>query len=342
VFYNEESQKTEEELLSKEKLSKQEKEKRRGEIWLDKIYNARLYFEPYRYQAFIANKKYMSENFEFDMARIFFGEHDHDISSDMREISSRMNLFYTTIKTQRACILPELPRVIIRKHDLKEFYQNEDKTKFYNIVQQVITSILKYYTSPDVFDPRVFELFKLDYFVTGMGTLWVNHHFRTSERQKFNQNITVDHVKWYDFAMDIKFEWNDVQWVARRKFFNRSSFRLNFPDVDMKKMSFYDYAQMLESPWQDRDFYMFQDFMERSGDKWVSIWEIWDKEKCRCLFVSDSYEDKLLKQTQLSLKPEHVFPCPPLAEHIPSTFDLMPRSEMWSYYHELDELSKIS
>jgi hypothetical protein len=342
-FVDDINQKTEEEQVDSDSgLTKKEKNRRRGEIWLDKIYNSRLYFEPYRYQSFIANKKYMSENYEFDLARIFYGDTDIGFNIDMREVSARMNMFYTTVKTQKASILPEIPRVIIRKTDLKEFYGRTDKTKFFNCIEQLIGAVLKYFSSPDIFDPYVFECFKLDYFITGQGVLWVNHFFRTHNSQRPNQDLSIEHVRWYDYTQDIKFRWQDVQWVARRKILNRTQFELNFPECDIKKMNFYDYAQFIESPWQDRDFFIYQNFLERSGDKWCILWEIWDKERQRSLYVSDGYEDRLLLQRDLHTSPEYVLPCPRPAIHVLSSFDMMPRSEMWSYWHELDELSKIS
>jgi hypothetical protein len=144
-------------------------------------------------------------------------------------------------------------------------------------------------------------------------------------------------VAWNDYAQDPKTQWTDVKWVARRFYLNKLEFKANFPDIPIRDVSFSNYKNLLDYENDGIDFNL-----NATGDKFTEIWELWDKNSKKAMFLSRYYGKKMLKMTSIDELGDYFLPTPEPVLLIENNMNLRPRSDMWSYMHELDALSRAA
>jgi hypothetical protein len=80
-----------------------------------------------------------------------------------------------------------------------------------------------------------------------------------------------------------------------------------------------------------------------SGGKYAEIWEIWDKFTSSRIIISPQSDKKIVSTTHIdNVSARYFFPTPEPPLAILNGMDLRPSSEVWSYLHELRQLSYIS
>jgi hypothetical protein len=311
-----------------------------GNIWLTRIRRARLYEDAYRNQAYVAYKLYNKNYEDFQRTDFEVGEKVERLYSGKHFTkANRSNIFYANIETLLSLVLPDVPSV---KVDLKSKYSTstEDKNqKFYDLAINVLQESSRYFIKSSL-KKSTFKKFKLDHFITGRGVLWVDNTTNLVQ-DKFVQSIDIDYVHWLNFAMDPKLEWADVRWVARRRFVNKAKLKSLYPDVDFEDFNF------TENPWTSLDDTEYISEIVTTyisnGSKYAEVWEIWDKHTSNRIIVSEQSDKKIVSISKIeNVADKYFFPTPEPPLSIMNGLDLRPTSEVWSYLHELKQLSYIS
>jgi hypothetical protein len=308
-----------------------------GNKWLGKIRNSRRYESIYRKQAYNAYKLY-NKNYEdayllFDKDLKFSDVNRHAYSFSLR--NNRANIYYANIETLIAMILPSVPNINVRLRNTKEFVQDINQKKLYDRVLSTVSTLSQYFIDKSL-SKLNFKKFKLDYFVTGRGILWVDYI-----KKEKDEELSIDYVSWLNFCFDPKLEWNEVRWVARRRFLSKSKLKQLFPNVNFEDFHFdaNPYTHLA-----DDDIFPELEFSYlATGEKYAEIWELWDKEKQERLILSSQSDDKIIDVFKLeNVDEQYFFPTPEPPVLISNGLDLRPSSEVWNYVHEIKELSYIA
>jgi hypothetical protein len=291
---------------------------------LTKIRNARKYEAVYRVDGWLAYRQFRGEKTRIsDRFSNYFLGHP--------EFSTRMNIFYSNVETLAATILPVMPKLVIEKRVVKTDTGELVSNKFYSLMALIVEKTLEYFVQKIKYED--FEMFKYDYLVTGRGVLWATYC-----KVDGKQSIHIERVPWNEFAIDPKNNFKDVKWVARRFFINKGEFKKNFPDASTEKAHFMDFKMLLD---QDEDPTLYN--LEYTDDYFMDVWEYWDKDEKKVYYLSERYDDEVIKTIKHEKSDfDDFFPTANPLVSIKNGFSMIPRSEYWTYYHELAELSEIS
>ena len=254
----------------------------------------------------------------------------------------RSNIYYSNIETLKGLVLPQLPSMSVILNAAKKTEPSKDKKEFYDVCVNILSTITKNIVADSFKD--FWDYYKLDYLITGRGVLWVESNVSDEEKEnkENNKEINITHVRWQDYCQDTKPTWQAVNWVARRLLYSKRQFCtiFNVPDDDVQDGL--DLSQIYA------DVSFTQSFNDLTT--YVEVWEYWDKQTKRQYFVSRQYrhdadegEKFLIKKIDRSDVDESFFfptPCPPVVAY--NGFNLIPMSDVWSYYQELQELNDIA
>ncbi|MDR1941400.1 MAG: hypothetical protein LBQ47_03655, partial [Endomicrobium sp.] len=208
-----------------------------GNIWLNRIRNARNYESTYRTQSYIAYKLYNKNYEDYDNFIVSEKFKDNLELGFGRQFAknNRSNIFYANIETLLSLVLPDVPSVKIELKNKYNYNQKPNTTQqFYDLAINVLQDTAQYFVKNSL-KKTSFKKFKLDHFITGRGVLWVDYSVLD---EKGTQSIDIDYVHWLNFAMDPKLEWNDVRWVARRRFVSKSQLKMLYPSVNFEDFNF--------------------------------------------------------------------------------------------------------
>lgn len=326
----EESDVETDEETAKRSAEQKAKNEERASMWLTKIRNARQFELTYRRDALSAIRRFRGEKHMYDLGYRTAGY----TRRRLHEFSTRLNVFYANVETLNSIICPVIPQIVVQKKPNKKDVLTINERKFFTVCCEVLEKLLQYYI--DRIPMREYQKFKYDWLITGRGVFWVS--FSDVEGQEvIGKDVKIERVCWNDFAMDPKTKWSDVKWVARRTFLNKGEFMSNFPEVDLEKVSFSSYKTLIDYEGEDIDFNLYA-----TGDKFTEVWELWDKDTQHAMYLSQYYEDKMLKRIHVKELRENFLPTPEPILSIENNMNLKPRSEMWSYVHELEALSRAS
>ena len=260
----------------------------------------------------------------------------------------RSNVYYSNIETLKSLVLPQIPSLVISLNASKKTNDDKNDKVFYNICCNILSSIVK--NISDNMKSGVWESFKMDYLVTGRGTLWVNYNdldqYKNSQdnsEPSISNQFAIDYVSWKDFAYDPRNSWDSVSWVARRKLYSKKMFKQKYNVSDDKISGTLTLGQV----------YGEQAFITVENDvaSYCEVWEFWDKPTKTCYEVSRQYnvatqsDDSryLISKTHYpDADADFFFPTPQPPMLIYNGINLIPQSDVWSYIKELTELSVIA
>ena len=250
----------------------------------------------------------------------------------------RSNVYYANVETLKGLILPQIPGLSLTLNQSKKTDNNKENKAFYDVCANILTIIVK--NAIDGIKTNVWDAFKLDYIITGRGVLWANC---SSDKVGGDHRISIENVRWQDFAMDTKPKWESIDWVARRLLYTKRQFIQTFGVREEDINS----TITLDSVYAD--VALFDSFADNSG--YIEVWEYWDKPTKTQYYVSKQYkvdvdnekERYVVKKEKLETSDEaYFFPtaCPP--QLMPNGLNLIPFSDVWNYIEELNELNHIT
>jgi hypothetical protein len=249
--------------------------------------------------------------------------------------NKRTNVFYANIETLKGLILPEIPNIVVSLNSSKKIENTREAKGFYDTMCNILQCVAK--NVVDNIKPNVFNAFKMDYLITGRGILWTS----ADKNEEDEPVLSIDYVRWQDFAMDVKPKWDNVDWVARRLLFSKKSFLKKF-DVSEDKLAGTTRLSQVYNDVANLDSY---------GDTsdYVEVWEYVDRSVMARYYVSKQYNvsgegaSRFLVSKELypDENPDYFLPTPepPLLTH--NGVNMIPYGDVWTYINELVELSAI-
>jgi hypothetical protein len=249
----------------------------------------------------------------------------------------RSNIYYANVETLKGLILPQIPSLQLSLNPSKKTANNKENKNFYNTCINILSVIVK--NAIDNMDTGVWDAFKLDYIITGRGVLWAS----VDEDKEGNKTVSIDNVRWQDFAMDTKPTWESVSWVARRRLYTKRQFKELF-NVSEDKISG---VITLDSVYGD--VALFDSFGDNSP--YIEVWEYWDKPTLTQYYVSKQYNVEadsdssryiIEKKKYEDAQPDYFLPTVEPPRLMYNGINLIPFSDVWTYINELTELSQIT
>ena len=156
-----------------------------------------------------------------------------------------------------------------------------------------------------------------EYLRYGRGTAWV--------RLVAGERVEYDHVGHQDFAHELKKNWREVTWVARRAWLDRESGVERFGDA----------FKMVPLKKQDEN-----SAVEKKDDC-APVWEIWCKKSGMVYWVAEDHNEILDEQPPMfDLK--EFWPCPKPAFGTLEPKSLVPVPEIKQYKDQIEEINEYT
>ena len=132
------------------------------------------------------------------------------------------------------------------------------------------------------------------------------------EEEIVDENAPIEHVQWDDFRHGRGKRWKDVPWIA---------FRHDMTKDDLVEMFGEEVANLVKLTDKEADS---EDDENKKVFRTAEIWEIWDKDKRRVLFICKSYKDRPLKEADDPLGLPGFWPVPRPVYAIRNSRSLLP------------------
>jgi hypothetical protein len=277
-----------------------------------------------------------------------------DDSRTQNNPNARFNILYSNVQTVIPAIFARLPRPDVSRR----FHDNDPIGRVASMMlERALEFELEHYTDyKSAMDSVVF-----DRMIGGRGTAWVRYepHIISEEKgmpedgfqvtedidevdesQEGLQNenperieyecVPIDYVHWRDFGHSVARTWEEVTSVWRKVYMNRNALVERFGEE-------LGYQIPLDSTPSDGKTYAHQ---QDAADQAV-IYEIWDKESGKALWISKSL-GKILDERPDPLQLENFWPCPkPLYSNL-TTENLEPIPDFVMYQDQAKELDTLA
>ncbi len=255
------------------------------------------------------------------------------LATDTYSSGTRFNILYSNIQTICPALYNQTPKPDVRR-------RFRDRDPLGKVISEISERALSYTMDAYDFD-RFMRLAVKDQQVTGRGLTRVKYDAKFSTEEdgegeeydaKKYEEVCFEHVNWPDFRRGPGRTWEEVQWVAFKHLMTLEDAREKFGKVA-------DDAQLDYSPQgMDEEESKVTDTFKR-----MVVWEIWDKDEKKVIFLAPSLKERPLKTEDDPLGLSGFFPIPRPLYASDYTDSLIP-IEPFRYYKdqadELDELSK--
>jgi hypothetical protein len=148
--------------------------------------------------------------------------------------------------------------------------------------------------------------------------------------------VTCEHIPWRDFRRGPGRFWSEVPWEAFRHYLSKdeitkliSGTDINIDDVPL------NYSSDGSTDRKDKD-------PKSDVFKRAMVWEIWDKDSKKILFICQDYHERVLKAEDDPLQLTNFFPNPKPLQAIEQTASLIPVTPMRIYESLVDELNTVT
>lgn len=278
--------------------------------WLLRLHAAREFLEEFHNDGDTVDKEYRGEN----------------------SASNKLNLFFSDSQTKMSQLSGN-PKVRARRRYADA---NDDVARVSaTVLDRVLNSDIQRDTDGY---RKALELAKQDRFLPGMGQVRFRYVVKTEpvettdeagevvkgERKSF-EDVETDYVKWRRFLWDPSEIWSDVQAVYYGLDLSRAEWEKQFPDKPFK-------AKGSEKN-KKRD--EIKEAFARA-----EVWEIWDKETKRILFLAE-HETEILKVVDDPFGLPGFFPSPePLLANV-TTSKCVPKSTYFLAKDQYDEAHEL-
>jgi hypothetical protein len=162
-------------------------------------------------------------------------------------------------------------------------------------------------------------------------------HDAEPDEQVVDERTELEHVQWDTFRHGAAKRWRDVPWVGFEHEFSKDQATQAF-GADIADALTYTQVEHADEAGKSADA---SDDV-RSQFKVVKVYEIWDKNTRRVLFIAPSYKDAPCAEIDDPLQMEGFLPMPRPVYTINNTRSLVPRARYAMYEKKAQQLEKIS
>ena len=262
------------------------------------------------------------------------------------------NILWSNTETLRPAIYNSLPQPDVRR-------RFKDADPMGKACSEVLKRSLEYGLDTEDFDANI-KATVLDMLLPGRGIARVRYvpsfaqvgvtpetHDEENEQHEAGgealeghseevdwEQAPIEHVQWDDFRISIGKEWQEVCWIAFRHKLTRDELCEQFGDEVGNAVTL-DAAddKLLEN---ERDENVKDSF------KTAEVWEIWDKDEQRVLFVSSGLKEKPLQVLPDPLNLQGFWPIPRPLYAVEDSSSLVPVPLYELYKEQAEELDKIT
>lgn len=261
------------------------------------------------------------------------------------------NILWSNTETLRPAVYNSTP-----KPDVRRRYKDADPLG--KAVSEVLARSLEYGIDTTPFDSQITACV-LDMLLPGRGVARVRYvpsfsqvgvtaetHSEENEKHAEGEEALegdteeleweqapIEHVQWDDFRISAGKEWSEVCWIAFRHRLSREELEAQFPDCG---------KDVQLDATDDSDVKAEQDETVKDSFKTAEVWEIWDKDEGRVLFISNGYKTGPLKTLADPLGLQGFFPIPRPIYATEDSSSLVPVPLYELYKEQADELDQIT
>lgn len=172
----------------------------------------------------------------------------------------------------------------------------------------------------------------LDMLLPGRGIVRVRYLPLMSGDKVLDETVQWEHVQWDDFRHGPGKRWDDVRWVAFRHEMSRDTVTETFGPEWAEKLTYADAESADELERKD----------QRELFQTTVLWEIWDKDQRRTLFVAPCYKEAPVSAQDDPLGLTGFFPVPRPAYAVSQSRSLTPVPLYRLYKEQARELDRVS
>lgn len=248
----------------------------------------------------------------------------------------RLNLFHSNTATLAAMLYGKLPKVDVSRRYADP---NDDVSR---VAAETIERLLNYDIANhgEEFDSMLKAVLQ-DRLLPGNGVARVRYEMDTETVETENgpveqvsrEDAPVEYYHWRDVCWGWGRMFSELPWVAFRAYLSKDEVRDRFGEeaaehVELKR-------QRVQPDHNDQS-----DPDKDSAWNKAEIWEVWDKQKRKVVWISPQY-DKILDTKPDPLRLNGFYPCPPFFMANPTTSLYMPTPDFHmaqDLYNEIDIL----
>jgi hypothetical protein len=242
------------------------------------------------------------------------------------------NIFHANIETTVPALYNSTPIPDVRR-------RFADKDPVGKVVSDIIERSLSFTVDAYDFDGTMHATIK-DSEITDRGVARVRYmpYFAGEGEQETLSyaEVTCEHVPWRDFRRGPGRFWAEVPWVSFRHYLSKDEIAklidgsgINIDDIPLNYSSDGSSDKQAKDPKAD----VFKRGM---------VWEIWDKDSKKVLFICQDYHEAILKAEDDPLQLTKFFPIPKPLYAIEQTASLVPVTPLRIYESLVDELNVVT
>lgn len=267
-------------------------------------------------------------------------------TSEQKRASS-FNILWPNTEIMSAAVYNSTPQPDVRRR-----FRDEDAIG--KQVSKILERASAYEIDDDAFDEDMDDSV-LDMLITGRGVVRIKYEpvfvklntpaanaapelgelpEAESEREKLaDQRVPSEHVNWKDFRHGPGKRWREIPWLAFRHQFTQEMAEEKF-GTELATALSYEQGENTDDEIKDRTV--------RAIFKTCEVWEIWDKEGRRVLFIAPSYDKSPCLEVPDPLHLKDFWPMPRAAYAVRNSNSLVPTPIYRLYEEQAKELDDVS
>jgi len=241
------------------------------------------------------------------------------------------NIFHSNIETTVPALYNSTPIPDVRR-------RFADKDPVGKIVSDILERGLSFQVDAYDFDGTMVSAIK-DSEIVDRGVVRVRYVPYLSgegeQEQLVDAKVTCEHVLWRDFRRGPGRFWGEVPWIAFRHYLSKDEIAKLIPDdINIEDIPL-NYSSDGTSSDKAKDAKA--DVFKRG-----MVWEIWEKDGKKVLFICQDYHERVLKSEDDPLELTNFFPVPKPLMSIEQPGSLVPVTPLKIYDKLVDELNTIT
>jgi len=243
------------------------------------------------------------------------------------------NIYHANIETLVPALYNSTPIPDVRR-------RFADKDPIGKVVSDIIERSVSFSVDTYDFDGMMHATIK-DSEITDRGVARVRYVPTFGQDEAGNETLAYaevpcEHIPWRDFRRGPGRFWGEVPWEAFRHYLSKDEITklidgtdINIEDIPLNYSS--------DGSTDKRDKNPKSDVFKRA-----MVWEIWDKESKKVIFICQDYHKKVLKAEDDPLQLTNFFPTPKPLQAIEQTASLVPVTPLRIYESLVDELNVVT
>lgn len=242
------------------------------------------------------------------------------------------NIFHANVETTVPALYNSTPIPDVRR-------RFADKDPVGKIVSDIIERSLSFQVDAYDFDATMVAVIK-DSEVVDRGVARVRFlPYLSGEgetEQLVDAKVLCEHVLWRDFRRGPARFWGEVPWIAFRHYLSKDEIArlIEGSGIDIEQIPL-NYSSDGGEGSRDKDAKA--DVFKRG-----MVWEIWDKESKKVLFICKDYRERVLKSEDDPFELTNFFPVPKPLMAIEQPGSLVPVTPLKIYEKLVDELNTVT